>query len=183
MSTSLYDIPVKTIAGKESSLAQFKDKVILIVNVASKCGLTKQYEGLEKLYDSYRDQGLVVAGFPANDFEGQEPGTNEEIQAFCTGTFGIKFPMFSKITVVGAQKHPLYDALIKAQPKAAGTSDFREKLKGYGIAPNPEPEVLWNFEKFLVDRNGQVVKRFSPDTTPDDPAFVSAVKAELANKV
>jgi glutathione peroxidase len=179
---NIYDIPVKNITGNDSSLAQFKGKVILIVNVASKCGLTKQYEGLEKLYADYSAQGLVVAGFPANDFAGQEPGTNEEIAAFCTGTFGIKFPMFAKITVVGAQKHPLYDALIKAQPKATGTSDFREKLKGYGIAPNPEPEVLWNFEKFLVGRDGQVVKRFSPDTTPDDPAFTSAVKSELAKR-
>ena len=179
---SIYDIPVQTITGKDSSLAPFKGKVVLIVNVASKCGLTKQYEGLEKLYADYGTQGLVVAGFPANDFAGQEPGTNEEIAAFCTGTFGVKFPLFAKITVVGAQKHPLYDALIKAQPKTANTSDFRDKLKGYGINPNPEPEVLWNFEKFLVDRNGQVVKRFSPDTTPDDPAFVSTLKAELAKK-
>jgi glutathione peroxidase len=182
MSTSLYDIPVKNITGKDSSLSQFKGKVILIVNVASKCGLTKQYEGLEKLYADYRDQGLVVAGFPANDFMAQEPGTNEEIAAFCKGTFGVEFPLFAKITVVGAQKHPLYDALIKAQPKVVNTTSFGEKLKGHGINPNPEPEVLWNFEKFLVSRDGQVVKRFSPDTTPDDPAFVSAVKAELAKK-
>ena len=127
----------------------------------------------------YGAHGLVVVGFPANDFAGQEPGTNEEIQAFCTGTFGIKFPMFAKITVVGPQKHPLYRALIEAQPKAAGTGDFREKLKGYGITPNPEPEVLWNFEKFLISKNGQVVKRFSPDMAPDDPLIVGAVKSEL----
>jgi glutathione peroxidase len=182
MSQSLYDIAVQTSAGKDSSLAQFKDKVILIVNVASKCGLTKQYEALEKLYAEYAPQGLVVAGFPANDFAGQEPGTNEEIQAFCTGTFGIKFPIFAKITVVGPQKHPLYNALIKAQPKTANTSDFREKLKGYGINPNPEPEILWNFEKFLVGRDGQVIKRFSPDTTPDDPSLVSAIKSALGAK-
>ena len=179
MTQSIYDIPVQTINGKESSLAQFKGKTLLIVNVASKCGLTKQYEALEKLYAEYKAQGLVVAGFPANDFAGQEPGTNDEIQAFCTGTFGVKFPMFAKITVVGPQKHPLYRALIEAQPKAVGTADFREKLKGYGINPNPEPEVLWNFEKFLVSKNGQVVKRFSPDMAPDNPLIVGAVKSEL----
>jgi glutathione peroxidase len=182
MSTSIYDIPVQSITGKESSLAQFKGKVILIVNVASKCGLTKQYEGLENLYADYRDQGLVVAGFPANDFAGQEPGTNEEIATFCKSTFGVDFPMFAKVTVVGTQKHPLYKALIEAQPKAAGAGDsFREKLKGHGIAPTQEPEVLWNFEKFLVSRDGQVIKRFSPDTTPDDPSFISAVKAALGS--
>lgn len=179
---SIYNISVKDITGHDSSLAQFKGKVIVIVNVASKCGLTRQYEGLEKLYADYRTQGLVVAGFPANDFMGQEPGTNEEIAAFCKGTFGVEFPLFAKITVVGAQKHPLYKALIEAQPTVANTSSFREKLAGHDISPNPEPEILWNFEKFLVSRDGQVVKRFSPDTTPDDPVFVSAVKSELAKK-
>jgi glutathione peroxidase len=149
--------------------------------VASKCGLTPQYEGLEKLYKRYRDQGLVIAGFPANDFAGQEPGTNEEIQSFCTLNFGVDFPMFDKITVVGDHKHPLYAALIQAQPKAVSLAEvpFSEKLKGYGIAPNPEPEVLWNFEKFLVSRTGEVVKRFSPDTAPDAPALIEAIEAEL----
>ena len=182
MSTSIYDIPVQNILGKESSLAQFRGKVILLVNVASKCGLTKQYEGLENLYADYRDEGLVVVGFPANDFAGQEPGTNEEIQTFCKTTFGVDFPMFAKITVVGPHKHPLYSALIKAKPKSSGTADvFREKLKGHGITPNPEPEVLWNFEKFLIGRDGCVVERFSPDTPPDDPLLVSAIKAALKN--
>jgi glutathione peroxidase len=182
MSAMVYDIPVRKITGTEGSLAEFKGKVLLVVNVASKCGLTKQYEGLEKLYKQYRDRGLVVAGFPANDFAGQEPGTNQEIQAFCTTNFGVEFPMFDKITVVGAQKHPLYAALIQAQPKAVSLSDvpFGEKLKGYGIAPNPEPEVLWNFEKFLVSRDGEVVKRFAPDTVPDDPTLVAAIETELA---
>jgi glutathione peroxidase len=168
MSAMVYNIPVRKITGTDGSLAEFKGKVLLVVNVASKCGLTKQYEGLEKLYKQYRDRGLVVAGFPANDFAGQEPGTSQEIQAFCTTNFGVEFPMFDKITVVGAQKHPLYAALIQAQPKAVSLSDvpFGEKLKGYGIAPNPEPEVLWNFEKFLVSRDGEVVKRFAPDTVP-----------------
>jgi glutathione peroxidase len=184
MAALVYDIPIRKIAGTDSTLAEFKGKVLLVVNVASKCGLTKQYEGLEKLYEKYRDQGLVIAGFPANDFAGQEPGTNEEIQTFCTANFGVEFPLFDKITVVGAQKHPLYAALIQAQPNAISSSDvpFREKLKGYGMTPNPEPEVLWNFEKFLVSRKGEVVKRFTPDTTPDDPGLIAAIEAELSNK-
>jgi glutathione peroxidase len=183
MSASIYDIPVRTIAGADSSLAGFKGKVLLVVNVASKCGLTKQYEGLENLYKHYRDRGFVVAGFPANDFASQEPGTNEEIQSFCTTNFGVDFPMFDKITVVGAQKHPLYKALIEAQPKAVSVSEvpWGEKLKGYGIAPNPEPELLWNFEKFLVSRSGQVVRRFAPDTEPDAPALTAAIETELAS--
>src|SRR5271170_1170758 len=181
VNTSIYDIPVRRITGSDSSLAEFKGQVVLIVNVASKCGLTPQYEGLEKLYEQYREQGLVVAAFPANDFAGQEPGTNEEIQAFCKTSFGVKFPLFERITVVGPQKHPLYRALIDAQPTAESTAQvpFREQLKGYGMTPNPEPEVLWNFEKFLVSRKGEVVGRFSPDTTPEDPAFVDALVAEL----
>src|SRR5665213_459614 len=114
MSAVIYDIPVRRIDGEDTSLAEFKGKVLLVVNVASKCGLTPQYEGLESLYERYKGQGLVVAGFPANDFKSQEPGTDEEIQGFCTANFGVKFPMFSKITVVGPEKHPLYQALIAA---------------------------------------------------------------------
>jgi len=182
MSTLVYDIPVRKISGADTSLAEFKGKVLLVVNVASKCGLTPQYEGLEALYKKYRDQGLVIAGFPANDFKEQEPGTNEEIQSFCTLNYGVDFPMFDKITVVGDHKHPLYAALVAAQPKAVSVSEvpWREKLKGYGITPNPEPELLWNFEKFLVSRSGEVVERFAPDTAPDAPALVAAIEAELA---
>ncbi len=182
MSTSVLDIPVRKITGAEASLAEFKGKVLLVVNVASKCGLTPQYEGLEALYKQYRDKGLVIAGFPANDFKEQEPGTNEEIQSFCTLNYGVDFPMFDKITVVGDHKHPLYAALVAAQPKAVSVSEvpWREKLKGYGITPNPEPELLWNFEKFLVSRSGEVVERFAPDTTPDSPALVAAIERELA---
>jgi len=182
MSASIYDIPVKKITGADATLAEFKGNVLLVVNVASKCGLTPQYEGLEKLYKQYGEKGLVVAGFPANDFKQQEPGTNEEIQKFCTMNFGVDFPMFDKITVVGEAKHPLYKALVAAQPKAVSVSEvpWREKLKGYGIEPNPEPEILWNFEKFLVSRKGEVVERFAPDTAPDAPALIAAVEAELA---
>jgi len=182
MSAQIYDIPVKKISGEDASLGEFKGKVLLVVNVASKCGLTPQYEGLEKLYEKFSGQGLVIAGFPANDFKSQEPGTEAEIQSFCTMNFGVKFPMYSKIAVVGAEKHPLYAALIAAQPKAISVSEpsWREKLKGYGIEGNPEPELLWNFEKFLVSRTGEVVKRFAPDTTPDAPELVAAIEAELA---
>jgi glutathione peroxidase len=182
MSASILDIPVKKITGEDTSLGEFKGHVLLVVNVASKCGLTPQYEGLEKVYELYKGQGLVVAGFPANDFKSQEPGTNEEIQTFCTTNFGVKFPLFDKITVVGAEKHPLYAALIAAQPKAVSLSEvsWRDKLKGYGIEANPEPEIMWNFEKFLVGRSGEVVKRFAPDTQPDAPALVTAIETELA---
>jgi glutathione peroxidase len=182
MSASIYDIPVKKITGENASLAEFKGKVLLVVNVASKCGLTPQYEGLEKLYKQYGEKGLVVTGFPANDFKQQEPGTNQEIQTFCTMNFGVDFPMYDKITVVGEEKHPLYKELVAAQPQAVNVSEvpWREKLKGYGIEPNPEPEILWNFEKFLVSRSGAVVQRFAPDTTPDAPALVAAIEGELA---
>jgi glutathione peroxidase len=182
MSAVIYDIPVRKIDGLETSLGEFKGKVMLVVNVASKCGLTPQYEGLENLYEQYKGQGLVVAGFPANDFKSQEPGTDEEIQSFCTANFGVRFPMFSKIKVVGAEKHPLYAALIKARPKAESLAEvpFRDKLKGYGIETNAEPEILWNFEKFIVSRSGEVVRRFSPDTAPDAPELIAAVEAELA---
>lgn len=182
MSASVYDFPLKTIQGNPASLADFKGKVILVVNVASKCGLTPQYEGLEKLYKQFKDKGLVIAGFPANDFKEQEPGTNDEIQSFCSLNYGVDFPLFDKIAVVGPQKHPLYAALIAAQPHATSVSDvsWREKLKGYGIEPNPEPELLWNFEKFLVSKTGEVVARFAPDTTPDAPALLAAIESELA---
>jgi glutathione peroxidase len=181
MSASIYDIPLRKITGEDASLAEFKGKVLLVVNVASKCGLTPQYEALEKIYEQYRGQGLVVAGFPANDFRSQEPGTDAEIQSFCTTNYDVKFPMFSKITVVGPNKHPLYAALIASQPKASSFSDvpFAQKLKGYGIDTLPEPEILWNFEKFLVSRSGEVVKRFSPDTEPDAPELITAIEAEL----
>jgi glutathione peroxidase len=182
MSTSIYDIPVKKINGTDASLAEFKGEVLLVVNVASKCGLTPQYEGLEKLYEQYKGQGLVIAGFPANDFKSQEPGTNDEIQSFCSLNYGVQFPLYDKITVVGEQKHPLYAALIEAQPTAISLAEvpFRQKLKGYGIDANPEPEIMWNFEKFLVSREGEVVKRFTPDTAPDEPTLVAAIQEELA---
>jgi len=181
MTASIYDIPVRKISGEDSSLAEYKGKVLLVVNVASKCGLTPQYEGLEKLYERFKGQGLVITGFPANNFKSQEPGTDEEIQTFCASNYGVKFPMFSKVNVVGPDKHPLYAALVAAQPKAIAVNEvpFAQKLKGYGIETNPEPEILWNFEKFVVSRSGDVVKRFAPDTAPDAPELVAAIEAEL----
>jgi glutathione peroxidase len=155
------DIPLKTIKGEDATLGDYAGKALLIVNVASRCGLTPQYEGLEKLYCDYRDKGLVVLGFPSNDFAGQEPGTNEEIATFCTINFGVDFPMFEKIAVKGPGKHPLYAELIAESDE-------------------PETEIQWNFEKFLVSRDGHVVRRFSPRTTPDDPDLVAAVEAVLS---
>jgi glutathione peroxidase len=182
LTSSIYDIPVSKITGEPASLSEFKGNVLLVVNVASKCGLTPQYEGLENLYERFRGQGLVVAGFPANDFKAQEPGTNDEIQSFCTLNYGVKFPMFGKIQVTGAEKHPLYASLIAAQPAATALNQptWREKLKGYGIETLPEPELLWNFEKFVVSRNGEVVKRFAPDIAPDAPELIAAIESELA---
>lgn len=181
MTTALADIPIQTISGAPASLGDYAGKVALVVNVASKCGLTPQYEGLEALYKSYRDRGLVVLGFPANDFGAQEPGSNDEIAGFCATSFAVDFPMFAKITVVGPDKHPLYAALTSAAPEAKGdAAGFRERLKGYGMTPNPEPEVLWNFEKFLVGKNGAVLARFAPTTAPDDPELVGAIEAALA---
>jgi len=184
MSAQIYDIPVRKITGEETTLGEYKGKVMLVVNVASKCGLTPQYEALENIYESYKRQGLVVVGFPANDFKSQEPGTDAEIQTFCTTNFGVKFPMFSKVSVTGLGKHPLYRALISAQPRAISVNQpsWRTKLKGYGIETTSEPEILWNFEKFLINRNGEVVARFAPDTQPDAPELVSAIEKQLNNE-
>jgi glutathione peroxidase len=177
--TDLQTIPLKTIQGDDATLGDYAGKVLLVVNTASKCGLTPQYQGLEALYTKYRDDGFEVLGFPANNFAGQEPGSDEEIATFCETKFDVDFPMFSKISVAGSDKHPLYAALIEAVPEADGTAEFREKLKGYGMTPNSEPEVLWNFEKFLIGRDGDAIARFSPDMTPDDDRIVSAIEREL----
>ncbi len=182
MASSIYDIPVAKIDGAAASLGEFKGSVLLIVNTASQCVFTPQYEGLEKLYDRFRGQGLVVVGFPANDFKEQEPGSNAEIQSFCSVTYGVKFPLFAKIAVTGEGKHPLYAALIAAQPDASCPSGnpFRAQLKGWGVPTTEEPEISWNFEKFVVSRSGEVVKRFTPETAPDAPELVAAIEAELA---
>jgi glutathione peroxidase len=180
MTSRIESIPVTEIDGTPTTLAKWTGKVRLIVNVASKCGLTPQYEGLENLYEAYRDNGLTILGFPANNFGAQEPGTNEEVAAFCAKTYGVTFPMFQKISVKGEDQHPLYAALTVAKPKASAKDDsFKKDLAAYGIKPDNENEVLWNFEKFLVARDGRVIGRFAPDVTAEDPLLVDAIKAAL----
>jgi len=178
--STIYDIPVKRIDGAEHNLQAFRGKVLLIVNVASKCGLTPQYAGLEALYQAQRAQGLEILGFPANNFKEQEPGTDAEIQAFCTTRYDVHFPLFSKISVVGDDQHPLYRHLTQAAPAAIGEGPMRERLQGFGITPNPAPDILWNFEKFLVDRQGKVAARFAPDVAADDPRLTRALTDALA---
>jgi glutathione peroxidase len=181
MAADLAAIPLKRLDGASDSLANHQGNVLLVVNVASKCGLTPQYEGLEKLYKEYQGQGFEVLGFPANDFGAQEPGTNDEIAEFCSLNYGVSFPLFTKADVSGAAKQPLYAALTEAVPTKVGDVDgMKERFKGYGMTPNDDPEVLWNFEKFLIGRDGNVAGRFAPAMTPDDPALVSAIQAELA---
>lgn len=180
MTQPIESIPVKTIDGAEASLGDWSGKVRLVVNVASKCGLTPQYEALEQLYESYADKGLEVLGFPANNFRGQEPGSNEEIAEFCATTYNVKFPMFSKISVKGDDQHPLYAALEAERPqKTFKDESFKERLAGFGIKPDSETEVLWNFEKFLVGRDGTVIGRFAPDISPQDPIIVEAIEKAL----
>ncbi|MDR3430173.1 MULTISPECIES: glutathione peroxidase [Silvimonas] len=180
MTQAVQNIPLQKIDGSAATLNDYAGKVLLVVNVASKCGLTAQYQGLEQFYRSHQAKGLEVLGFPANNFKGQEPGTNEEIASFCSTTYDVTFPLFAKISVVGEDQHPLYQALIAAQPDALGEGPFRERLSGKGIDIAPQPQVLWNFEKFLVNRKGEVVGRFSPDVTAEDARLVAAVEAELA---
>jgi len=174
-------IPLTRIDGTSDSLANHKGNVLLVVNVASKCGLTPQYEGLEKLYNEKKGQGFEVLGFPANDFGAQEPGTHEEIVEFCKANYGVSFPLFAKADVTGPGKQPLYAALTAAKPDKEGPAEeFRERLKGYGMTPTEDPEVLWNFEKFLIGKDGQVAGRFAPGTEPNDPALLKAIDKELA---
>ncbi len=181
MTTPLETIPLKTLDGKDASLADYAGEVRLIVNVASKCGLTPQYEGLEKLYENKKEEGLTVLGFPANDFGAQEPGSNDEIAEFCSLNYGVSFPMFAKADVTGPDKQPLYAALIEAAPAKQGDVEgMKERLRGHGMTPTEDPEVLWNFEKFLVARDGEVVARFAPGTAPDDPELTGAIEKALA---
>jgi glutathione peroxidase len=181
MAADLAAIPLTRIDGQPDSLANHAGNVLLVVNVASKCGLTPQYEGLEKLFEDYKGKGFEVLGFPANDFGAQEPGTHEEIVEFCKLNYGVSFPLFGKADVTGPDKQPLYAALTAAQPAKQGPADeFRERLRGFGMTPTEDPEVLWNFEKFLIARDGSVVARFAPGVAPSDPDLVGAIEAELA---
>lgn len=159
---SLTEIPLTTLDGKPTTLAAYTDGPVLVVNVASKCGLTPQYSGLEKLATDYRDRGLTVLGVPCNQFMGQEPGSAEEIQTFCSTTYGVTFPLLEKTDVNGSERHPLYAELTKA-PDAAGEAG----------------DVQWNFEKFLLAPGGEVVNRFRPTTEPDAPEVVAAIEAVL----
>ena len=179
--SDLQQIPVSTIDGKEATLGDYAGSVLLVVNVASKCGLTPQYEQLEALYENRRDEGFAVLGFPANNFGAQEPGTEAEIAEFCQTNYSVQFPMFSKISVVGEDQHPLYSALTTAVPQAEGDPEaFRERLRGFGMTPNENPDVLWNFEKFLIGKDGNVARRFAPTMSPDDPTIAAAIDEELA---
>lgn len=182
MNQSLYDIQLNSLDGRTLTLGEFRGQVLLIVNVASKCGLTPQYSGLEALFESYQPRGLQVLGFPCNDFAAQEPGTASEIQEFCTTNYGIRFPLFEKVNINSEPRHPLYACLIKAQPEGLvpADSNFRDKLAEYDLLPKQAGDVMWNFEKFLVGRDGKILNRFAPDMTPDDPMLVAAIEAALA---
>lgn len=181
MSTSIKDISVNDIEGKPLKLSAYEGKVLLIVNVASKCGLTPQYEGLEKMYKDYKNEGLEILGFPANEFLAQEPGSNEEILSFCRSTYGVDFPIFSKIVVKGEGQHPLYQTLTSAIPTAQvnpqGT--LEKLLRDKNLLSGSPEDIMWNFEKFLVNRKGEVVARFAPDVAPDSLLLKSAIEAEL----
>lgn len=182
MTTTIDEIPVAAIDGTSAKLGDHAGKVRLIVNVASKCGLTPQYTALEELYRKFHDRGFEILAFPANEFLAQEPGTDAEIKDFCSSKYDVTFPLFAKIVVKGPGQHPLYKTLTSEQPAARtlpGT-DFRAKLAGYGIETGAPNEVLWNFEKFLVDRNGKVIDRFAPDVPPDADVLVAAIESALA---
>jgi len=161
---SIYGFTVKDIDGKEIYLSQYKGKVLLIVNVASKCGYTPQYEGLQKIYEKYKDQGFEVLAFPCNDFKGQEPGTNEEIKEFCSSNYGVTFNLFDKIKVLGDEKSRLYDKLINSEGIEQG-------------------DVKWNFEKFLISKEGMVVGRFRSKVKPDSDELIEAIEEVLRKQV
>jgi glutathione peroxidase len=164
MLVPIYDVELRTLAGEPASLSDFHGKAVLAVNVASKCGLTPQYEGLERLHERYAERGFTVAGFPCNQFGEQEPGTSEEITTFCSVTYGVTFPMFEKVDVNGEHRHPLYTELVQV-PDIEGQAG----------------DIQWNFEKFLIDPEGKVVGRFRPRTEPEDPAVIEAIEAALPN--
>jgi glutathione peroxidase len=170
---SVYSFQAKLSNGEEISLETYKGKVVLIVNTASKCGFTPQYEGLEKLYETYKDNGFTIVGFPCNQFGGQEPGSNEEISSFCSLNYNVTFPIFQKIDVNGENAHPLYQYLREQAPE---DSDLDKNGSLYKLLRDRMPELLegtnirWNFTKFLIDQNGNVVKRFASTTKPEDIA-------------
>jgi glutathione peroxidase len=180
--STLTDVPLTTLDGKEASLADYRGQVLLVVNVASKCGLTPQYAGLQSLYSELRDAGFTILGFPANNYGGQEPGTHEEIQEFCETNYQVDFPLFEKLSTRGDDQHPLYRELTAAIPRATPNPEgqLRATLDKYGLGPKTDEEVMWNFEKFLLDREGNVVGRFAPDLAPDNPVVRGAIESQLA---
>jgi glutathione peroxidase len=161
--TKLQDISLKDIDGKATSLKNYDGKVLLVVNVASKCGLTPQYKALEAVHQKYKDKGFTVLGFPCNDFGSQEPGSNEEIKEFCSSKYSVTFPMFDKLHVKGPEQHALYTALTGPGSQYPG-------------------DIKWNFGKFLIGRDGKVIKRFEPKTAPDSPEVTQAIEAAIAQK-
>jgi glutathione peroxidase len=178
---SLYDIGLKALDGQATTLAPYQGEVLLIVNVASKCGLTPQYTALQALHERFSGRGLRVLGFPCNDFAGQEPGSEDEIRTFCDTNYQVSFPLFGKLNINSAPRHALYAALIAALPQTQGSGDSKlhDTLAQHKLLPKEATDVMWNFEKFLVGRNGQALARFAPDVAPDAAALVQAIEAAL----
>lgn len=181
MPTAIEQVPLRTIDGSAATLGDYANKVRLVVNVASQCGLTPQYTALEAVYQRFHDRGFEVLAFPANEFGAQEPGTAEEIKEFCSSKYDVSFPLFAKIVVKGEGQHPLYEKLTAEKPTATNLpgSDFEKKLNGYGVVKEKPSDILWNFEKFLVGRDGKVIERFAPDVSPDAPALLAAIESAL----
>lgn len=180
---NLFDIPFRRADKSETTLAEYRGQVLLLVNVASECGLTPQYDGLEKIHERFAPKGFSVLGFPANEFGAQEPGTDEQIQQFCRTQFGIKFPVFAKLAVKGPAQHPLYAFLTREfpEPSKKGSALLKviRKVVHAGSYTGDVGEISWNFEKFLVSRAGEIVARFPPDVKPEDPWITGAIEAEL----
>ncbi|PIJ51843.1 glutathione peroxidase [Erwinia sp. OLTSP20] len=178
----LYATPITMLDGENTTLGQWQGSVLLLVNVASKCGLTPQYAQLEALQKKYHQQGFNVIGFPCNQFLEQEPGSEQEIKTFCSTTYGITFPMSHKIDVNGPHRHPLYQQLVAAQPAAIAPADsgFLARMVSKGRAPKQTGDILWNFEKFLVNRHGVPNARFSPDMLPDDQHIIARIEQALS---
>lgn len=180
MATELYNIPLKSIDGADTNIGAYEGKVLLIVNVASKCGLTPQYEGLQKLYADKKDKGFEILAFPANNYLSQEPGSEDEIKEFCSTNYNVTFPMFAKLSTKGDDQHPLYKYLTDTKPETdVNDGGLEERLKGYEQFRSTPSEVLWNFEKFLVDRSGNIVARFAPDVAPDDARLLAKLDEVL----
>lgn len=181
MTTPIHDIAVQSLDGTDTTLGAWRGQVLLVVNVASKCGLTPQYTGLQALHERFHARGLVVLGAPCNDFAGQEPGSEDEIRSFCDATYRVGFPLLAKLRINSEPRHPLYAALIAAQPEAtpSGHPKLRDTLARHGLLPKGDADVMWNFEKFLVDREGRVRARFAPDVAPDDARLIAAIEDAL----